>query len=116
VVEMSIINESLKHCVGLIRQSKFLTFDHINQELIDQLRVLPGVESFEDLKKDIVLFSFPLTNMVTSISYPLNGFTLKELVKDENKEIVLNLTQSFKSFVELLKNLEHAPEVSRLEK
>jgi hypothetical protein len=95
---MGLINESLKHCVEVIRKDKFFTLDKINAALITSLYDIEGVDYFEDLPRDQIVFSLPITKLNCNISYP-KDITLVELVNQINFDSKLDLRESFAQVV-----------------
>jgi hypothetical protein len=92
---MGLINESLKHCIESIREIKYSSLKRITQELITYLGNLEGVDSYEDLKKDQIVFSLPATSLKTKVIYPKESYSLSELVKLAKTEANNDLMASY---------------------
>jgi hypothetical protein len=106
VLEMNLINESLKQCVKRIREVKFNSLKLINADLISLLEGIEGIDSFEDTKKDQIVFALPLTKLRTKVIFPDNGYSLLELVKATKSEVGPDLSDSYSFLIsKISKNL-----------
>jgi hypothetical protein len=85
LTEMNILNDSLKECVVQIRHVCFKSHDLLSNEIINVLKE-QGLFSFEDTKKDQIVFCFATTPLKTKILYPGGNITLNDLVNISNKE------------------------------
>lgn len=101
VIEMCLLNESLKKCIVSIRLTKHRSLDLINNSFIEELYGLEGVTFFEDPKKDQIVFALPLTNKKTKICYP-KKYSMQRLVKQSMKDSRNMHVKSFKSIVDRL--------------
>lgn len=69
----------------------FQSIDELNNSIINNLKGFDGVEYYEDLKLDQIIFIFPLTPMTTQIVYPKEGrFSFTELLELSKEKIELN--------------------------
>lgn len=107
VREMNVLNESLKHCVELIREFKFTQHDSFLDDVRESLRNIEGVTVFEDLKKDYIVFALPLSEIATKVSYPLNneGYTLDKIIEESKAMGSKDLIKSIHCFINVLQDL-----------
>ena len=105
IVEMGLLNESLKYSVDSIRKSKFETHDKIMNELTSYLEDVQGIKFFEDNKKDQVVFALPLSKVHTDINYPDKSYTLKELISNVKSLSNKDLCDAFNCFIDELNKL-----------
>lgn len=54
--ELTLINNSIKTLVKEVRSSLFSKLDAVNQQIIDVLLATDGIVSYQDLKKDQIIF------------------------------------------------------------
>jgi hypothetical protein len=109
---MTVLNESIKYCVEEMRKIKFFNHDNYMLELIEKLKNLEGCNSFEDDKKDHIVFALPLSERNTSICYPKSeGYALKQLVNNSNSLIYPHIIASLTL---ILKNLSGGKDFSKL--
>lgn len=113
---MNIINAGLKSCVDSIRSLIYPSLDNLNQELIELLHGISGVLSFEDSKRDQVVFVLPLTKIHTFIDYPPHktGYSIRELVKQAYSMSFDDLTTEIEIFTDLLSKLNFKCDISKL--
>ena len=116
VNEMNLLNESIKIGIDLIRELKYLSIDTINAEFIDLLHSVTGVRSFEDMKKDQIVFVLPLSKVNTRIEYPLEevGYTLVSLVNQSNSMVEEDLNNNFELFTSLLGKMNYNGNLNKL--
>lgn len=60
----------------------FKSLDELNSILIEDLKGIEGVISYEDNRNNVMVLSFQLSSIQTKISYPTNGYGLSDLLKD----------------------------------
>lgn len=83
------INSSFKYCVKLIRDFKFNGFYDFNKDLINYFKELSKLNNFEGsyffegFKRDVFVFSFPLSPMKTVVRYPID-FSMDKLLEMGN--------------------------------
>ena len=104
--ELKIINGSLRACTIKIREKMFLTLYKLNEKIIESLRGVEGAISFEDARRDKIVFALPLTPVTTKINYPSVGYSLKDLIFDSKNECYEHLNSSFKDFVKVINQFE----------
>lgn len=102
VLELNLINNSLKICIESLRLAQHSDLYKLNSELITRFHNIENVNYFEDLKKDQIVFSLPLTKPKTYISFPTKEYSLEELVNTSNQESCEDFVNSWKSIKELL--------------
>ena len=114
VSEMNILNASLKSCVDSIRVLKYPSLDKLNHELIELLHGIPSVISFEDVKKDQIIFVLPLSKLHTYLGYPpqMVGYTLRELVKQAYSLSFDDFITEFETFTAILNKLDYKGDAS----
>lgn len=76
--KLKIINESLKTCTLMVREKMFLTHDQLKVKIFNSLKRIEGVLLFEDIRRDQIVFSLPLSPLVTRIMYISKGYSFKE--------------------------------------
>lgn len=114
LVEMNLLNDSLKSCVDSYRSSNFSTHDEINRNLISLLEDVPGVDFFEDFTKDYVVFALPISQMQSNITYPDAGYTLKTLVVTSNSMSLDNFIEGLNVLISLLSQLKLTTEINKI--
>ena len=112
---MSLLNNSLKECLEEIRITKHRSLDLINRALIGELNGIEGVTSFEDVKKDHVVFALPLSAPKTKICYPTN-YSLLDLVNQSKQESEVTNSQCFSELVDCLSKTEYRFEPLKIKK
>jgi hypothetical protein len=96
--ELKVLNNSLKHCISLIRNCLFQTVDDLNVSIVKILKSIKGIEYYEDSVRGVYVFSLPLTPMFTEISYPEGdtGFSMVDLLDlAKNKAVQTNFEHLF---------------------
>lgn len=83
--EVLLINNTLKLVISKIRCLMFKDVYDLNSKIIGRLKE-SGVEFFEDLQRDQIVFYFPLTPMVCDILYPSGDFGFLDLL-DMSKNV-----------------------------
>lgn len=99
--ELDLLNESFKFTIEKIRVM-FNEVDKFSETLISSLQGVRGITSFEDKRKDQIVFALPHTPVKTKITYPEDGFSSHDLVTMSNAE---SETHLFDSFFFLVKTL-----------
>ena len=105
IIEMGLLNESLKYSIDSIRKSKFETHDKIISELTSYLEDVQGIKFFEDNKKDQVVFALPLSKVHTAITYPEKTYSLKDLVSKAKALGISDLCDGFDRLLEEFRKL-----------
>jgi hypothetical protein len=95
--ELKIINNSLKTLVRSVRFSLFAKLDAVNLSIVEKLKTIDGISHYVDKRKDQVVFSLPLSQISTSITY--SQYSLKTLLEDVKR---INLSHRSKDFKILL--------------
>jgi hypothetical protein len=96
--ELKILNSSLKLGVKNLRL-KFTLTDFIHSTLIEKLQQIKGVKYFEDLKRDQIVFAFPLTNLKTSIIFPKEAISFSDMIQQSNDLVKDDLVISIKNVI-----------------
>lgn len=86
--ELKILNNGLKLSISKLRKLLFQSVDEANSSILNILKNIRGVEFFEDLKHDQIVFIFPLTKLHTQFILPqegkINFIQLLEMTKELN--------------------------------
>ena len=100
--EMNLINSCLRSTIEKMR-GRFTTHDEINRKMIDGLKNVKGVYSFEDSRRDQIIFALPFSPLVTRIIYPddgvINSVSLVNMSSAETRNFT---SDSFASFCDVL--------------
>lgn len=80
----------------------FSKLDAVNQQIIDVLLATDGIVSYQDLKKDQIIFSMPLTQLSTKILYPEPSYSLKSMLRDVKAMLVVEETSNFVNLVNII--------------
>jgi hypothetical protein len=92
----------------------FPSLDKLNNSLIEKLRGFDGSFSYEDNRRDQVIFILPLSEVSTRISYPSNGYSLNDLI-GETKDLCSDaLKIKFKEIVEIIAECDMTSDVSKI--
>lgn len=103
-IEMEVLNQSLKHCIKLIRSYLYDEYDNVLAALNLELRSTKGVKVFDDRSRAQAVFYLPLTPMTTEIVFPEDDkFSFNQLLEmGKAKEDSLDYTQCLARFSEPL--------------
>jgi len=110
--EIFILNNSIKNSILSFRNKFFNFNDSFTESLIKKLKdlsLVKGLEElkfYEDLKQDQIVFSFPLSKMVTKILYPETGFSFENLV-DLSNSLSATLNSESEPQTTVFQNLEN---------
>lgn len=110
---MELLNNSLKACIVKLRE-KYFSSDLIIFNIIALMKCSEEVTYFEDLRRDQIVFAFPLTKTITKILYPEGGFTFKDLVKQANELVTESNLSSFNHILALMTKLNFSFDGKRL--
>jgi hypothetical protein len=116
VDELKILNESLKVSVESVRKEMFISIDNLHDCVIDGLKSLKGVISYEDGRNDALILSLPLTPIQTKINYPLNGYSLVDLLQDSKTGCVESISQSFNDILKIFNSNGMENDLSKIVK
>lgn len=115
VQEYQMINTSLRKCVCLIRSTLLSSFLSVNDNFINSLKK-EGWGSFVDVKKDQIVFVLPLSPHKHKIEYPVNGYSLEDLLKGSNGLMEVSNKSHFDKVLQILFSLDGLIKPLRLNK
>lgn len=103
---MEVLNNSIKEGIKSIRSVCFRTTDHIIAEFINSVKKIPSISYYEDLKRDLFMVSLPLSDLKTSIFYPIDekGISFKDLLNYSNNASLDYQEQSFNKVINTLES------------
>jgi len=78
----------------------YKSLDLLNFEIIESLRSLEGVISYEDTRNNVLVMSLQLTLQQTQINYPTDGYSLVDLLQESKSGCVTSLIQNFTNVLE----------------
>lgn len=114
LIEMNIINDSLKACVGEIRKLKYTSLDLINNDVIEALHNIDNINFYEDDKKDHIVFALPITTKKTKIVYPQNGYSMTELIQSSKNLVSEDFDKGVDDIIEALQNLKYTADFDKI--
>lgn len=103
--EISILNNSLKGIIRMIRDLIYPSLTDASASIIDYLKSRPGATYFDDHKRDQVVIFLPLSNLQEKIEYTQeveSDFTFNRLLDLSKYQMEPYQRETFRTFIESL--------------